>query len=735
MTLPRLLSSNPLSSDRITGQRIFLAGLAVALAAFLLGVGLGANRLPFPPEAEFSDAVTSHWPNALFLRESVMEDHTWPLWRSWHMSGQPFAANPLNKVWYPPQWIVFVLPPILHLNVLIWLHLLIAGAGAWRWSRATGLTPYPAALVGFGYAFAPRVIAAVGAGHLDLVDAAAWVPWLLWATYGFIQHNDTENTANQSGEVDGHTPHKAQRYTSWLAGFAALCFLADVRLSAYAFVTTAAYLVWLWWQVPELRARTALFRLTARLGFAGLLMLGLTAFQWIPLLLMRGDLSRNAMSLDDAAINSLKPGQWIGLLIGDHGGSWETMVYVGVSVLILAIVALLLRPRKFAFWGIVVLVLMLYAMGDQFVFWPALNRLFPFLRWWRVPPRVWLIAALILPYLAGWGVQLLIESPPDRKSVRLGVVALLGGGLVCGVFSTITLSSTLDLTALIGIFALPITALIMLLAILRKLPAQALLIALLAIVFLDVLWIDRTLIEGRDQDEWLEPYRELAEYLQEADATRVYSPSYSLPQQAATYWQIAQFDGVDPFQLATYVDAAEVATGVQASGYSVTIPAFAVEADANENFDSQTAILANANRGAPIQLELLGQWLVTHVVTAFEIETEGLELDTKIGDVYVYRNTFAPDVTLVWAGPNRVTIRAEEPLTGPLYAVANGRWQNRSSSDSPGLPGTIAGSTQEWTFEYDPSELWYSALAAGVLITLAGGIWWGALRERSGHDH
>ncbi len=76
------------------------------------------------------------------------------------------------------------------------------------------------------------------------------------------------------------------------------------------------------------------------------------------------------------------------------------------------------------------------------------------------------------------------------------------------------------------------------------------------VVAADVLWIDRTLIEGRSQREWLDPYRELADYLHDDGATRVYSPSYSLPQQAAAYWDIPQFGGVDPFQFAAYVEAA-----------------------------------------------------------------------------------------------------------------------------------------------------------------------------------
>jgi hypothetical protein len=693
------------------------------MAAFLFGVGLGVESLPFPPDAAFSDAVTSHWPNALFLRRSMLDDHTFPLWRPAIMSGQPFAANPLNKVWYPPQWLALVLPPILHLNVLTWLHLVIAGAGARTWSRATGLQAWPSALVGLGYAFGPRLIASAGAGHLDLIYAAAWYPWMLWAA----QRLFLPSSPNREKSVG------AYRNTPLLGIFAALCLLADVRMGAYALAVTTVYLFWCWWQMPDRAARSGLRRVGTRMITAALLAAGLTAVQWVPLLLYQSDLSRNDIRLEDAAINSLSVGQWLGLLIGHHGGSWETLIYVGISTFTLAAVALLMRPRQMAFWGAILLVIMLYAMGDHFFLWTALNRLIPALRWWRVPPRVWLAAALILPYLAGWGAQLLAESPPDRWAARLATVALFGGGMVCGGFSTITLSSQLELTAVLGLFALPITALIMLLAIFRKARPQAIMLLLTLVVIADVLWIDRTLIEGRDRREWLDPYRELAEYLRDNQATRVYSPSYSLPQQAAAYWRIPQFDGVDPFQLAAYVWAAESATGVETTGYSITIPAFALSESEQDQLDeleapSERDALAIANRDAPIHAERLGQWLVSHVVSAYEINTPGLELAAQIGDVYIYRNTFAPDATLHWDNPNHVTIRVEEPYTGELYAVAGGRWRDHADQ-SPGLPGEVDDSIQTWTYEYDLSEIGWSLLAAGGLITLAALVQWKVRRD------
>src|SRR5258708_14105961 len=102
--------------------------ISIAVLIVLLSVGLGADALPFPPQSLFSDAAVSHWPAALYLQQSLRAGQ-FPLWRDLLMSGQPFAANPLNKVWYPPQWLVVLFPVTLFLNLMVWAHLVLAGRG------------------------------------------------------------------------------------------------------------------------------------------------------------------------------------------------------------------------------------------------------------------------------------------------------------------------------------------------------------------------------------------------------------------------------------------------------------------------------------------------------------------------------------------------------------------------------------------------------------------------------
>src|SRR5262245_32419635 len=142
--------------SRVTGPPIYTLILGISIGVLLLSVGLGPDALPFPPAAQnsdivFSDAVVSHWPNALFLQRSLRAGAI-PLWRPLLMSGRPFAANPLNKVWYPPQWLVWLFPVTLHLNIMIWLHLVIAALGMRALGLRLGLGAATASVIGAAYA-------------------------------------------------------------------------------------------------------------------------------------------------------------------------------------------------------------------------------------------------------------------------------------------------------------------------------------------------------------------------------------------------------------------------------------------------------------------------------------------------------------------------------------------------------------------------------------------------------
>jgi hypothetical protein len=95
----------------------------------LLVILPGINKFAYPFGSEFSDLSISHYPNLVFLRQSLADGYGFPLWSNTILSGFPFAANPLSGLWYPPGWLLFALPLPLGFNLLVMMHMLWGGWG------------------------------------------------------------------------------------------------------------------------------------------------------------------------------------------------------------------------------------------------------------------------------------------------------------------------------------------------------------------------------------------------------------------------------------------------------------------------------------------------------------------------------------------------------------------------------------------------------------------------------
>jgi len=566
--------------------QLLLIGLG---AAFLILVGLKPLGLPYIPGARFSDAATSHWAAALFLQRSVVRDGEFPFWRDTILGGQPFAANPLNKTAYPLQWLALILPPALHINVMIVLHLLIAGAGMWTLTRSLGLGVWSAAVSVIAYTLSPRMVGHLGAGHVDIVYALAWLPCLLWAV---------KRAATGS------------RRGLWATGvFAGLMFLADVRLSLFGLVLAGAYaLVEILRNVSvgtrhasssaeisttraenmslnrdvevspigystenrtrhasSLRGTTSAF-----LGFLlpAILFLLIAAAVIVPLALWSPYLTRASLTAADASVFALRPEYLLGVFIPQTHRNVEVLTYLGLVPLILAVLGAVTARRRMIFWLVAALIAGLYALGSNGFLWNILTQTVPFLLWFRVPSRAWLIVTLVVALLAGYGVERLKRRP-------LQIAALL-------------------------------------------------------ILALELTLTGRSWLEWRGEEYWLPAdQRAIAETLIADGVNRVYSPTYSLEQQVAELYEIELFYGVDPFQLSENVSALHAVGGIESSAYSVVQPPLI--GATGEDF-------TQANRDAPINVEQLSAYGVSHVVAAYPLEETNLQLLATIEDVYVYAN-------------------------------------------------------------------------------------------------
>ncbi|MBC6934946.1 MAG: hypothetical protein DWB42_03820 [Chloroflexi bacterium] len=577
--------------------------LAVVMGgAFLLLAGQRPDALPyFNTQARYSDVVIAHWPNALYLNQNGFAP-----WRETILAGQPFAANPLNKTAYPLQWFALLLPPALHLNLMVALHLLIAGAGMWRWTRLLGLRAESAALSALAYALAPRLTAHLGAGHLDIVYALAWWPWLMSAARLVVD----------SGKISS---------IFGLALAAALVLLADVRVSLYALATVFLYMLFM---------AGGRRRVWQRALGAGALALPMTASVIAPLLAWSPYLSRADLSAGEAGMLAIQPGHFLGLAIFPSPPGVETLVYGGLPALALALVGWWLmerRARALTAAGLVGAAL--YAMGANGPLWPMAVNLVPGLLWFRVPSRVWLIAALALPLLAGLGLERLLALAEGRRVIlavrrwRLAAAGLTAVVVALGLFALAVLKLP---EAGVGALVFGGTSgAALLLALNGRLSARRLPTVWLALVFFDLVWFGTHWVTWRGPEVWLEPHRPLAERLIALNADRVYSPTYSLEQQVAEVYGLRLFGGVDPFQLVGIVQAVEQGSGVMSAGYSVIQPPI---------YGVQGDDLSSANRDAVMETGVLAAWRVSHVVAAYPISHPRLEWVDTVNGVYIYAN-------------------------------------------------------------------------------------------------
>ena len=679
----------------------------------------GIGGFPYPgPGGQYSDLAVSHYPNAYFIQQSLARWSEIPLWSTAILGGYPLAANPLSSLWYPPAWLALALPLPLGLNLLALLHLLWGGAGMYRLLRSGGLA-LPAALLG-GLAFEalPKLAAHFGAGHLTLLYAVPWTPWLLLAA-------------------------RQGRARRWAPLLLALVFLADVRWAVYAWPLWGLYAFTESLKTAVSSSTTKMqrgFRLLAEIGRPYTLAALLSAPLALPLLEYTRLSTRAGLSAADALEFSLPPGQLLGLVFPPLQGFYEWVGYPGVIVFILASVSLFLPPVRRAAkgWLLLLVVSLALALGENLPLLPALYRL-PGLDLLRVPPRALFLSGMAFSALGAGTTHLLLHerSPGGRRSLNLALAALAAFTVVLplGVYRlTGALPAGFAQGGVLGLAgALWIGARSS-----GRLPARVWAAGLLLACLLDWPAVERSLVRMRPAAETLSEGAEVAAWLAGRRAQagggelfRSYSPSYSLPQQTAAFYGLELAEGVDPLQLRAYAASIQAAGGYSASGYSVTLPPFP---------DGDPA---DAHAGSLPDTRELGKWNVRYVLAEYDLPSSRLALRGRFGETRLYENLDARPRAWVEAGnreggwsavdslqwsPNRIEVEARGPGRLVLAENAYPGWRVEVDGMLAVLE-TVEGvrrgvqlgpGKHELIFTYAPASL-----AAGMAAAVLGWALWG----------
>ena len=591
------------------------SGLLVTAVLCLVTLAFFAWRLDgiptaflYRPGGEVSDLTITFWPNIHYIQETWRVHRQIPLWRTLIFSGAPFDADPQSGLWYLPNVVFLLLPAAVGFNLLFVLHAVFAGLGMWVWARATGTSAGGALLAALAYAFTPKVFAHLGFGHVGLVYAAAYVPWALWAAY--------------------RVGRGSYRHAAVLGLALGLQFIAHPQLAFYTGLAAGVYGLATAFSTQHVSRFTFHVSRITWLLLGTLLALAVAAVQLLPLLRLAPLSARAAMGFSESAVSSLPLRYLWGLVLADHCGFMDYVLYVGVPVLALAVLAL---PRRQAwFWWAFVGAALVYSLGANTPLYGWAFRLLPALAWLRAPSRVWFVAAAALALLAGWGADRLLAGLSRRSRRTLNRVALALGALALALLLGYTIAFGQPPANLVAFgLVTPITAVLCVVTAAHRLPRRGAIVALAVLLLADLWVMDATLVEGRSP-EAVFAESGLGAYLaqrMDGEPFRIYSPSYSLPRYVAARYGLETAGGVDPLYLEAYDVFMEAASGVRRTGYTETIPP--LEGEGN---------IATVNREARPNPALLGLLNVRYVAAEFPMAVEGLREVERFGSTYLYEN-------------------------------------------------------------------------------------------------
>lgn len=339
-------------------------------------------------------------------------------------------------VLFPLNWSYLIFSAPLATNVMMLATYMVAALGAYLYARRSGSLVAGAVVTSLAWQWSSFLIAHIG--HTNILQTAAMLPWILWAIDGYGM-SDTGDQRRRRGVL--------------LAVLVAVqCFTGHQQTFAYSLLLAAAYaLVMARRPHGSPERKTGYYRSLVFLA-TGIL---LAAVQIVPTFELLRNSTRSAVDYDYFTSFSLPPrfiltllapylmGGGDGFLFRAHyvGPTFyaEYVAYVGLISVMLALVALLIRPdRRTKFWAIVVVVGLLLALGSYaplglyklIVFVPVLNL-------FRVPARHLMEVNFALAVLAGRGLSALVRARSDPRTMRR--VKLAGIAVVALTFLTVTL--------------------------------------------------------------------------------------------------------------------------------------------------------------------------------------------------------------------------------------------------------------------------------------------------------
>ena len=620
----------------------------------------GWDGFAYSPRSIFSDLTISHYPNALFLQDSLSRGQI-PLWSPLLFAGYPFAADPLSGLWYLPGWLALIFPLPFGFNFNLLVHLFFSGVGMWLFLREIKVNWLPALGGALMWELMPKIFAHIGAGHLTFIYAIAWTPWLLLAE---MRRDKT-------------------KFNYWVGIIFAMIVLADIRWAVYAGLLWLAFCLWQGRVNKTFSGIREIGKWIKYILSTGLITSLLSAPLILPLVEFTNLSTRSLMSVEDNLSFAISPIQLFGLIAPNFGGYAEWTVYFGGFFLLIVIWILTHRELRTAagFWLVVLACTLLLSLGAAFPPNQWLARM-PGMDLLRVPSRFMVIFGF-----AGCVITaIFLQSNPRNHDSKLHFwgnlfsagITVFAWVIVIGLWM---ISGSAPWQNLWGAAFLTCGFIILFTQKSGKRSLYFYQVSFLILILLDLGSVSKSNFTYIDKRVVLGEKSTVAELLSSDDQPfRIYSPSYSLPQQTAARYRFETINGIDPLQLRNFIKFFSQASGIPDQNYSVTVPPF-------EDSD-----LSFVNQGYPIDFQLMGWLNVKYIVSSFKIESPALifQKEESGQNIYINQafrprawiqsekevfNQFTNTVSFSTYTPNYLELEAQGPGYLVLSEVAYPGWQ------------------------------------------------------------
>lgn len=392
-----------------------LAAIAVSLAPVVYFLPpLIQGRVLCP-----DDGLLQNVPFRVAAAQIIRAGHL-PLWNPYIFSGMPLLATAQVGILYPLNWFYVPFSPVTATNLMVVGTYMIAALGAYLYARQIKMSIVGAVITSLAWQFGGAAIGQIS--HINIVHTAALLPWALWSVDRFAEKGGVKRGAILSVIIA----------IQFFAGHQQAFINCLLLVSAYLVVMAIAN--------RELRRRYL-----AGFAFLGTGLL-LAAVQILPTFELLRRSERSAATYEFFASFSM-PKRFMLAFVAPYvmgGGDGrlfrapyvgtpfyaEMVGYVGVITIMLAIIAVVIKPDvRTKFWGAVAVICLLLAFGGYApLHFYKLIYYVPVLNLFRVPARHLLEVDFALAVLAGRGFTGLLVRRGDlqvRLITVLSVAAVL----------------------------------------------------------------------------------------------------------------------------------------------------------------------------------------------------------------------------------------------------------------------------------------------------------------------